>query len=408
VRLEAAVEAGARALGGEPFFERNRGRFWTLYETRPYVRARERLAERLHAAGRVDEAILHYEALLELDRDDGLAVRHALVGALLERGELEKARRWLDHEEDLKLATPAWARALERFLSGDRVGAARAVRAARERNRYVEPVLLGTEELPSDLRGFTPGRPSEALEVELRLGDAWRASAEAFDWLDQGATVTTEEQREAAIASYREPVAALLRVGDRAIGGGQGELDFDRLAPGDIAELERMALDPALHELEADEPAVWAPLHALRILARTRAAESVPVFVALARESEETDEALLDDLTAAFSAAGPAALAPCEALLAERAERISPRKIAAIVLADLARRPELRERALAVLLAGFRNHADEPQRLNDMLALALGTLAPQEIAPLLEDAIEQGSLSEAFVEALALENPDEA
>ena len=48
--LKKAVEAGERALGAK-FIQKNKGHFWLLLETRPWMRALDRLASELKDAG---------------------------------------------------------------------------------------------------------------------------------------------------------------------------------------------------------------------------------------------------------------------------------------------------------------------------------------------------------------------
>ena len=57
--LEQGVAAGERALGRE-YFEENAGHFWGLLETRPYMRARQGLAQILWAQGECDAAVAHF------------------------------------------------------------------------------------------------------------------------------------------------------------------------------------------------------------------------------------------------------------------------------------------------------------------------------------------------------------
>jgi tetratricopeptide (TPR) repeat protein len=64
--LQAIVAAGEADLG-EKFFRENRGHFWGLIETRPYMRARSRLAYELYLSGRILEAIRQYEEMLQLN-----------------------------------------------------------------------------------------------------------------------------------------------------------------------------------------------------------------------------------------------------------------------------------------------------------------------------------------------------
>src|SRR5262249_40949250 len=65
--LEQAVAAAERRLGGQSYFEENRGNFWGILETRPYMRVRAALADILRGEGRLAEAVGHYEALLGLN-----------------------------------------------------------------------------------------------------------------------------------------------------------------------------------------------------------------------------------------------------------------------------------------------------------------------------------------------------
>ena len=53
---QRGVEAGERALGPE-IFAREAGNFWSLIETRPYMRAREGLADCLSFLGEGDAAV---------------------------------------------------------------------------------------------------------------------------------------------------------------------------------------------------------------------------------------------------------------------------------------------------------------------------------------------------------------
>src|SRR5215510_2005560 len=57
---ETGIAAGERALGSK-CFEENAGHFWGILETRPYMRARNGLAECLYEMGRYDEAIQHFK-----------------------------------------------------------------------------------------------------------------------------------------------------------------------------------------------------------------------------------------------------------------------------------------------------------------------------------------------------------
>ena len=80
--LEHAVRAGEEALGAA-FFEENRGHFWSIVETRPYMQARMLLAQHLVGTRRPKEGLAHYLELLELCSSDNLGVRYAAAGVAL-------------------------------------------------------------------------------------------------------------------------------------------------------------------------------------------------------------------------------------------------------------------------------------------------------------------------------------
>src|SRR5262249_35011376 len=127
VLLEQAVAAGERSLGGQAFFEARRGSFWSLLETRPYMRARSALAGTLQAVGRLKEAAAHYEALLDLNPNDNQGNRELLFGLYFQIDDLAGVRRLLERYEDDASIVYVWSLVLERFLAGDLDGARRAL-----------------------------------------------------------------------------------------------------------------------------------------------------------------------------------------------------------------------------------------------------------------------------------------
>ena len=181
--LEFAVDAGMRKLG-EDYFEEHRGYFWGLLETRPYMRARSKLANELADAGRIAEAIHHYEAMLELCPGDNLGLRYILVGHYLAEDRRGDARELLEQFDDDFMATWAWARVLESWLAGDLASARTELDRARQKNSAVEEFLLGRRRLPKEAPGYySPGDESEAIITAMNLSAAWHAHSDALAWL---------------------------------------------------------------------------------------------------------------------------------------------------------------------------------------------------------------------------------
>lgn len=181
--LEKAVEAGERSLGAD-FFRLNKGHFWGVIETRPYMRARLQLAELLRGGGLYSEAIRHYEGLLELNPNDNQGVRDVLLGCYLGIGDLNGARRLLQKYENDCSAVFAWGRTLERFLAGDSRGAQQELKTARNGNRFVELYLSGERKIPRSMpEAYSLGSAEEALVCLEYLAAAWAMHKNAVFWL---------------------------------------------------------------------------------------------------------------------------------------------------------------------------------------------------------------------------------
>lgn len=181
--LEKAVWMGEQALGDE-FFEENAGHFWGILETRPYMRARQELADLLRDAGHIDEAIAHYEAMLELNPNDNQGIRDLLLACYLTRGDLDGARWLFDQYDEDASATFQWSRVLERHLAGDEAKATRLLAEARKDNTFVEPYLTGKKRMPSSLPAYySPGDESEAKYLAVNLRPAWKSHRTAVAWL---------------------------------------------------------------------------------------------------------------------------------------------------------------------------------------------------------------------------------
>lgn len=105
---------GSERLGLNSFAE-NKTYFSGLLETRPYMGARTELAQLLCGAGRAEDAIRHFEALLELRPNDNQGVRDILLGRYLLCDKLTGAQRLLHDCRENATAIFVWGRTLKRF-----------------------------------------------------------------------------------------------------------------------------------------------------------------------------------------------------------------------------------------------------------------------------------------------------
>ena len=174
---------GERSLGRQ-FFRQNRGHFWGIVETRPYMRARFDLACALMQDALLTEAIAHFESLIELNPNDNQGVRDILMSCYLSIQDLEGTRRLLERYAGDSGAVFAWSRVLERYLATDLDGALAALQDARADNPHVQAYLTGAKRLPKDSPSYyTPGEETEAFYCAGCLRKAWLKYPQAVSWL---------------------------------------------------------------------------------------------------------------------------------------------------------------------------------------------------------------------------------
>jgi tetratricopeptide (TPR) repeat protein len=184
--LQNLVQLAEMRLGAEAFKE-FAGAFWGFHETRPYMRAREQLAEALRHAGRLDEAIAEWNAMLELNPGDNQGVRYSLLPALLTLNRLEAARKLFEqYPGDLEFnAVFAWGRVLERFLAEDLPGAVAALAAARKQNPHLQVYVKGHRQIPKTMpEAYAPGSKEEAVCYAEVVRAAWEKHPAALKWLE--------------------------------------------------------------------------------------------------------------------------------------------------------------------------------------------------------------------------------
>ena len=133
---EKGIQAGERELG-KAFFKENKGHFWGLIETRPFMRAKLHYAEALSLFGKINEAILQYEELLELNPMDNQGVRYSLFVAYLDAGDNKKASNLLYQYEEESAQTSYNKLLLEIQERGFTAKAAKLLKEAKKENKYV-------------------------------------------------------------------------------------------------------------------------------------------------------------------------------------------------------------------------------------------------------------------------------
>jgi tetratricopeptide (TPR) repeat protein len=191
---ERGLAAGERALGAE-LFEEEVGHFWGLLETRPYMRARQGLAEALVELKRYAEAAEHFQEMLLLNPNDNQGVRESLVHVLIALDRDAEAEELLDRYGEDLTAAMVYPRTLLRFRrEGDSFEARRWLKRALKANQFVPGFLLGKRGLASPPGMYSPGSEDEAALYLLLSGDTWKSTPGALDWLRQQTTLPPRRQ----------------------------------------------------------------------------------------------------------------------------------------------------------------------------------------------------------------------
>ena len=191
---------------------------------------------------------------------------------------------------------------------------------------------------------------------------------------------------------YSPPVEQLLTLGK--CGPGRNWQDYTALGLSldDVPELIRMAGDMKLHTTDSEQPAVWAPIHAMRALGQLRATSVAGPLVDLLPLADELDDDWIsEDAPRVFALIGAPAIPPLSAFLENRSEPERARVTAAESLGRIGEEhPNTREECIAVLttrLMEFRKNGDE---VNALLIDSLVDLEAVESAPAIQRAFEAG------------------
>ncbi|MDR2897988.1 MAG: tetratricopeptide repeat protein [Spirochaetaceae bacterium] len=156
------------------FFEENKGHFWGILETRPFMRAMEGYGEVLREEGDIVKAIEIYEYLLELNPNDNQGIRYGLLNWYLSIDYLEKAKKLMEtYDEDTAFML------FNSLLYGIKSGESESVlekkyRMAVKANKYVVPFLFGEIEEPEYLSShYALGSEEEAFLYVYEMKIVW-------------------------------------------------------------------------------------------------------------------------------------------------------------------------------------------------------------------------------------------
>lgn len=179
-----AVEAGERSLG-EEFMKENKGHFWGLIETRPYMRAKAGLANCLIEKNRINAAIDIYREMLELNPNDNQGVRYLLSTVLLGKKNLSDYESFIKNHPDEDCALWHYNNALYHFKKlGKSIKSDNELLKAYKFNHHVVDYMLGMKEIPNEPPQYIGrGDENEALAYIFDAIHTWGKTDGALDWM---------------------------------------------------------------------------------------------------------------------------------------------------------------------------------------------------------------------------------
>ncbi|MGZ0051509.1 SEC-C metal-binding domain-containing protein [Brevibacillus gelatini] len=176
-------EAGERELGLRSFHE-DRGHFWGLIHTRPYMRSKEGYANCLLMAGQLELAEKEFAEMLDLNPHDNQGVRYSLLSIYIELNKFEKASRLLETYEE-NSAYMNYSRVLLAYMkNGPSAKLDHLLDKAIQQNPYVIDFLLGRKKLPGQAPDYyRHGDTSEAIMYVNANYHLWRREGKLLQWL---------------------------------------------------------------------------------------------------------------------------------------------------------------------------------------------------------------------------------
>jgi tetratricopeptide (TPR) repeat protein len=181
---EQGLLAGERELS-ETFFKENKGHFWGITSTRPYMQAKLGYANTCSQMGKEQEAIQHYTELLELNPNDNQGVRDMLSLSYLETEQWKKAAALhKKFQEDTSASFCYDCVLVEYGLNGITAKLNKLLKAAIQQNPHLPSYLIGKKAIPRELPDFIGfGDDDEAISYAHTHRHLWKNSPELIKLL---------------------------------------------------------------------------------------------------------------------------------------------------------------------------------------------------------------------------------
>lgn len=177
------IKIGRRIFGGE-YLKNNKGHFWELHETRPFMRCLYEYAICLYLSGKKNECVSVLEEMIELNPNDNQGARDQLMLYLIELNEFDKYRKYSKVYDEDGGVFHYFNKALYSFkMEGESENSNRMLETAINENKFVLPILVSSKlqtEIPDE---YIIGSKDEAKHYAAYAQRIWQQTPGAIKWM---------------------------------------------------------------------------------------------------------------------------------------------------------------------------------------------------------------------------------
>lgn len=186
--FEKGIKIGRENFKGE-FLERNKGCFWYIHETRPFMRCLYHYSDCLYAMGKTKEAVTILEEIIDLNENDNQGVRDQLLIYLILLEENEKFEKYASMFKDDDSAFSLFNRALFSFkIEGETENTNKQLQKAIKQNKFIVTKLLSKKSIINSSDYYSWGSEDEANYYAEFAKSIWNNTNKATLWLKNYAT----------------------------------------------------------------------------------------------------------------------------------------------------------------------------------------------------------------------------
>lgn len=184
---EKGIKIGKENFKGK-FLEKNKGRFWYIHETRPFMRCLQHYSDCLYSMGKTKESVAILEEIIELNKNDNQGVRDQLLLYLIILEENKKFEKYAQMFKEDDSTFSLFNRALFAFKTeGETDNTNKQLQRANNQNKFVVTKLLSKKTIINTNDYYSWGSEDEANYYAEFAKSIWENTNKAILWLKKHA-----------------------------------------------------------------------------------------------------------------------------------------------------------------------------------------------------------------------------